>query len=645
MTARDDAEAWLATVGVSTLDTIRSSPSETVVPTLRRGEPSALALLEQLRGRSPIESAQLVHGDVLGEGGMGIVRAAEQVALGRTVAVKTLKHRDPDAALALLREAWVTGQVEHPNVVPIHYVELAADGTPLVVMKRITGVEWSKLVDRADEVERRFGATDLLAWNLGILMQVLNAVRFAHHQGVIHRDLKPSNVMIGDFGEVYLLDWGIAVSLRDDPSGRLPTVATATELAGTPAYLAPEMLGRVGSPPLSERTDVYLAGSVLYEIITGTPPHRGHDLIAVIANVIASTPALDADVPAELARICRCAMADDPAARFPSAEAMRLALQAYLEHRGSVELAARAQARLVELDALLARPDAERDDVYRVFGACRFGFHEALARWPNNHDAKASLDRATIAVAEYELVAGEPAAAQTLLADVHAPELAARVAAAKAETAAQLAEAAKLRADLDPNTGRRTRVTVALMFGAMWTAVPLAARLINATENGLAVAALGALMMIALGLAYAWGRESLGSTLFNRRLLRAALFLFAMHVVLGLGAWQVGLERAQLAAALVFVWAFASGLFAITIEPRIAASCIGFLAAFVAVLLWPAEHAYAMAAGNLVVTLNLGLAWRPATFHPTEEEAIRFKVRNRHRARPRPRGNPPAPAR
>ena len=79
---------------------------------------------------------------------MGIVRTAEQVALGRTVAVKTLKQRDDVAALALLREAWLTGALEHPNIVPVHYVELADDGTPLVVMKRVAGTEWSKLIDR-----------------------------------------------------------------------------------------------------------------------------------------------------------------------------------------------------------------------------------------------------------------------------------------------------------------------------------------------------------------------------------------------------------------------------------------------------------------------------------------------------------------
>ena len=237
----------------------------------------ALALLQQLAKSSPTASLQLRTGDVLGEGGMGVVRSAEQVALGRIVAVKTLKpgRRDPASALDLLREAWVTGAIEHPNVVPVHYLDVEADGSPLLVLKRIEGVEWSALLGDAAEVERRFGATDLLAWNLGILMQVLNAVRFAHHRGVIHRDLKPANVMIGDFGEVYLLDWGIAVSLRDDGTGRFLLASKATEIAGTPCYMAPEMLGRESGPPLSERTDVYLAGLGALRARQRQPPPHG----------------------------------------------------------------------------------------------------------------------------------------------------------------------------------------------------------------------------------------------------------------------------------------------------------------------------------------------------------------------------------
>nr|HEX4318011.1 serine/threonine-protein kinase [Kofleriaceae bacterium] len=633
MTAtRDDASAWLDTLDPESLDTIKQAAetrSTIVPPAMRASGARALAVLEQLRGRSAAESAHLVHGDVLGEGGMGVVRAAEQVALGRTVAVKTLKRRDPEAALALLREAWVTGAIEHPNVVPVHYVELDGDGMPLVVMKRIAGVEWSKLIDRADEVERRFGATDLLAWNLAILMQVLNAIRFAHHRGVIHRDLKPSNVMIGDFGEVYLLDWGIAVSLRDDPSGRLPIAAHQSEMAGTPAYMAPEMLGRAGDPPQTERTDVYLAGAVLYEIVVGSPPHRGTDILAVIADILTSAPHLPADAPAELGRICARAMHADPAQRFESAEALRLALQGYLEHRDSAELAQRAGVRLAELDALLAASDADHDAVHGAFGACRFGFHEALARWPDNTDAAAGLARATIAVAEYELAHGQPAAAETLLAGIDAPALAARVAAAKAETAKQLAEAARLRADSDPDVGRRTRTALVSMFGVVFVALPLVSRLLPVLEDGLHVAALSAGILVGICVAYLWAHDSLGATLFNRRLVRSCAFLFAMQIVLGLVAWRIDLDPTTLGLVLLFAWALLSGMVAIALDSRLAPASGVYLAALVFATAWPEARELAIAGGNLAMTVTCVWVWWPTTWQPTPEEVARFKLTGR----------------
>ena len=114
--------------------------------------------------------------------------------------------------------------------------------------------------------------TDLLEWNLRVLMQICQALRFAHRRGIIHRDLKPDNVMIGEFGEVYLLDWGIALSLDDDGTGRFPVQGVRT-VAGSLAYMAPEMLDEEAGK-LGPWTDVYLVGSTLVEILTGHPAAR-----------------------------------------------------------------------------------------------------------------------------------------------------------------------------------------------------------------------------------------------------------------------------------------------------------------------------------------------------------------------------------
>jgi serine/threonine-protein kinase len=581
-------------------------------------------------------TGQLETGEVIGEGGMGVIRAATQVALGRGVAVKTLKpgKREPAAALDLLREAWVTGAIEHPNVVPVHYLEVDADGVPVIVMKRIAGVEWSALLGDAGEVERRFGATDLLVWNLGILMSVLNALRYAHSRGVVHRDLKPSNVMIGDFGEVYLLDWGIAVSLRDDGSGRLPLAANAIQLAGTPHYMAPEMLGRSGSAPISERTDVYLAGAVLFEVIAGRPPHQASSIADVFASVLASAPVMPAGVPPELAAICLRAMHADADARFASVDLMRLAIQSYLEHRGSADLATRASVRLAELVSVLAKPadaipdsdgDADRREaIYRLFGACRFGFHEALSVWPDNVGARDGLVRATTAVAEYELADGNPRVALTLLGELaDAPvELVARARAEVEAASRHQAALEKLRSEHDPSLGRRTRTFLSVLLGVTFTVLPLINGLtsLHTTDTHrrdalLALGTLGVMACIAV-----WARNTMRATAFNRHIAASGLFIFVGQVILSLGASALGMSVVETQVIMIFFWGAVAAVVTISVDVWLWPSAVLYFVWFAIAAARPELRFYAMAGGNLGFAINAFVRWTPATFRPTEEE-------------------------
>jgi eukaryotic-like serine/threonine-protein kinase len=628
------------------LDTVKSAPNETIVPPELRGRRdtggiNALELLRELATTSPVASVQLHKGEVIGEGGMGIVRSAEQVALGRLVAIKTLRpdRRDPGAALDLLREAWITGTLEHPNVVPVHYLGVEDDGSPLIVLKRIEGLEWSALLADPEAVARRFGATDLLAWNLGILMSVLNALRFAHHRGVIHRDLKPSNVMIGDFGEVYLLDWGIAVSLVDDRSGRLPLARDATELAGTPSYMAPEMLGRESGPPLSERTDVYLAGSVLFELIAGRPPHQGNSAIEVLASVIESRPELPAHVPAELARICKRAMDVDPDARFESVEALRLALQAYLEHRGSAELVVRARERLDELLSALSGSYIDREEISRLFGACRFGFHEALAVWRDNADARAGLARASIAVAEYELAAGNPGSAVAMLAELDDPPapLLAKAREAAAARVERDAEVEALLAANDSSVGRRTRSWLTALLGATFTIAPLIIALFpgvfDFSHRNLIVWSVVAEVVVAFGVWLAW--DTLSSTILNRRFAAAALFLFAAEAMLAFGGWVAGLTPVTSQLFTLFMWGTCVGMMAITIDPWFAPASAGYFIAFLVTSRIPTAELFLTSGANALFTVNAVIRWRPGTFWMTEAERawLEERVRTRRGAR------------
>ncbi len=613
----------LAALLATQTDLRDTAPGTTIVPR-GLGIQQALGLLEQMAGASLLASVQLKTGAVIGQGGMGVVRVAEQLSLGRMVAVKTLKpdKRSPEAAQDLLREAWVTGSLEHPNVVPVHHLGLDDEGMPAIVLKRIEGVEWSKLILDAAEVKRRYGVTDLLAWNLSILMQVLNAIRFAHSRGILHRDLKPSNVMVGDFGEVYLLDWGVAVSMRDDGSGRLPLASEAKQIAGTPCYMAPEMLAPDGDVPLSERTDVYLAGAVLFEIIAGTPPHQGKTALEVMTSVLTSKPQLPDEVPGELAAICTRAMSHAATERFESAEELRLALQSYLEHAGSDRLVQRAKARLDDLAAILASPPTDRqshrEQVYRLFGACRFGFHEALAAWKENAAARTGLRRATVAVAEYELATGDAQSAVTLLSELDDPPALlerAREAATQQDKRKQQLERLGYAHDLA--VGRAARGTFATVLGIIFTIAPALSASVPAlsikTNHWFQAAWSFGFAVFTMVWTYV-KREQLVTTLVNRRLIGGVMLMFVAQTILVLGGWRLGQTVTEVQVLLMFVWFCVAGACAMTVDNALIPCALGYALAFLFSTAWPEYRMWAMSASNLVFTLNVAIAWRAGAY-------------------------------
>ncbi|MBK6575481.1 MAG: serine/threonine protein kinase [Sandaracinaceae bacterium] len=347
--------------------------------------------------RIPFEGtgATLRVREPLAEGGMGLISLGEQGALRREVAVKTLKPelRDPDLIDRLLTEARITGVVEHPNIVPIYALQADDEGVPLMVMKRIHGVSWRAMLRNDEHPGFPADAQDRLVWHLRVLMDVCDAVHYAHSRGILHLDLKPDNVMIGGFRDVYLVDWGVAVSTREQHRGWLPMADEVSEVVGTPSYMAPEMVDRQ-SAVLDERTDVYLLGSVLHEILTGRPPHQAENVHEILYAAYESRPPrFDSDVPAELAAIATRAMDPRAERRFESAEAFRSAVVAFLEHRSSAALAedamlilgrlrvtvARERLRQEAFDNVRAQVDAAlQREVMREFVECRFGFSRAL---------------------------------------------------------------------------------------------------------------------------------------------------------------------------------------------------------------------------------------------------------------------------
>lgn len=289
----------------------------------------------------------------IGEGGMGLVSLARQVSLQRDVAVKTIRpqlHSHARIRQALSQEALITGALEHPNIIPVYALGEDASGAPLMVMKRVEGVNWREFLLGRHPLPD--GAVPL-EYHLDVLLQVANALSFAHSLGVIHRDVKPENVMIGSFGEVYLLDWGLALSLRPQHRGLFPLASEAEDVVGTPAYMSPEMTTGAGGL-LGPHTDVYLLGATLYEILTGKALHDGATLRDVMESAYASRPcSFPSTVPRELAEICNKATAREPRDRFRSVEAFRTALTSSLRHRTSIQLSDEGEERLSRMVPLI----------------------------------------------------------------------------------------------------------------------------------------------------------------------------------------------------------------------------------------------------------------------------------------------------
>jgi tetratricopeptide (TPR) repeat protein len=241
-------------------------------------------------------------GREVGRGGMGVVYLARDTALGRDVAVKVLRDSDPAASARFVAEACITGRLQHPGIPPVHAVGTLSDDRPFLAMKLIRGRTLAELIRDGEDRSRLVTAFE----------QVCQAVGFAHSQEVIHRDLKPANVMVGTFGEVQVMDWGLAreTATRSQESGDTndtPRVAATRSGAseqtqpgtvmGTPAFMAPE---QARGETVDCRADVFGLGAMLCSILTGKPPYTGTDVRSVHARAIA------ADLAEALARLDEC---------------------------------------------------------------------------------------------------------------------------------------------------------------------------------------------------------------------------------------------------------------------------------------------------------------------------------------------------
>ena len=524
-------------------------------------------------GRPISRSVDLEVLRLLGEGGMGRVFLARQHSLERDVAIKTGKAVSAADRSVILREGVVMGRLEHPGIVPVHALGVDHTGNPVMVMKRVEGVGWNVL--RSDPAHPGWDGWDgdagsRLRGHLQILSHVCNAVHFAHSRGIVHRDIKPENVLIGRFGDVYLMDWGVAAEI-----GQMEAL-----LCGTPAYMAPEMV-EVGGV-IDERTDVYLLGATLHEILTGAPRHLAENLVAALEAAERSEPHDYPDhVPVELGRLANAACHRDRDERPRSAQVFRDAIARHAQHSESVALGAEAIGRLSRLEWLLATPkpsDEQRREIDRLLVEARFGLEQALAQWSDNVRAREALGRLE------EIV--EAKLARTAELERQARERDPRIAALP----------------------RALGITMVAALGVI-SAIIAVAVVDRPTPRQLL------LLPIVIAIAIAGGcfafRRVLLATSFNRQAIALVFLGLALMFVGRMLGLFTDIEPAQHFGRDAFVWASVLGMGAITLLRWLGWLAAVFAAGGAACTLYP-EHGLTAFAGSTMLVFVAGavLAWR-----------------------------------
>lgn len=385
---------------------------------------------QECRGKYVIERE-------IGQGGMGRVYLAYDRDLRRSIALKVLRERfqdDRDRLARFLEEAQITGQLEHPGIPPVHDLSPGESGEIFFTMKLLRGRTLKEILRDLHiggrEMKRRYSRARLLQ----ILLGVCHAIHFAHEKGVIHRDIKPENIMLGDYGEVQLMDWGLAkvVESADDLDSdgpdeveRVETVRSEAHLdtidsavQGTPQYMAPEQArgGTVG-----QSADIYALGATLYEILTFQPPRSGSTLEELLeeARLGLVTPPRERAprlrIPEALEEICLTALEYHPEDRYESALEMAEALQVYLDGTAE-ERRRRAEAgqQFEQARSILRELEEERQEERRLLEQ-RDELEDRAGDFPSR-EAKQELRELRARIEEASLAAARLyTRAQTLL--------------------------------------------------------------------------------------------------------------------------------------------------------------------------------------------------------------------------------------
>ena len=287
---------------------------------------------ESLR-RKPQERYKLLR--TIGFGGMKCVLLVHDLDTGRDIAMALMPdfmERPRESCEQFIREARITAFLEHPNIVPIHDIGLDRNGAPFYTMAYLTGLPLTTILKRLrekQEYERRRYTIDQ---RLRIFLRICNAVSYAHARNICHLDIKPDNINVGKFGEVRLIDWGLACETDEKGNVLAPR---GGKLRGTPGYMAPEQISvNPDAPEAGKHSDIFALGALLYAMITTSVPFQGKNRDDILYKTLTATPARFGEaapegffLPPELEPICFKAMSKDPAARYRSVDELREAVR------------------------------------------------------------------------------------------------------------------------------------------------------------------------------------------------------------------------------------------------------------------------------------------------------------------------------
>lgn len=518
----------------------------------------------------------------LGEGGMGVIDAALDPSLGRTVAVKRA-HRDAAGACAaaLVEEGRTLARLDHPNVVPVYALGLAEDGAPLLVMKEIEGRKWSELIEERADLER----------DLSIFAQLGEALRFAHARSVLHRDVKLDNVMIGSFGEVYLMDWGCACPMEG---------AATTQIVGTPGNMPAEMfeLGAV----IDARTDLYLLGATLYQAVTGRFRNRGSQLFEVIASAWTGHAGdYGPEVPQALARILDRACARQPHDRYESVAALLGAVREFQQHRGALSVAEAGRRAALRFDGALTGGAAAAD---AAFFEAKVHYHSALLAWPGFDRAQEEWDTLVDRYLAWKIGSGELGAAAHQIAELEvgrrAPWLE-KLHHAEAEKARNLAI---LRGQDLRSTAKEWRT-----FGLILAAAGLGMATVVAAGKGkkpftpTEVIQTAMIPPVLVGLAIIPVRRVLFEHHLSRVVLRLLIVFYGASIVHRVTAVMAGASVPDTLRADLILAAACSVMMGAAVEPRLMLAGVPYLLAAVATMYRPELSGAIYPAGALPAML------------------------------------------